>query len=236
MTGHDGVLLATGLPPGWIEVGGHASDEDLRGFLAAQMDADADDYDAAQREALVEACLRARHLAGHERWLHLGCVVTQVPRGGSWVITAWSVGVGIVRVPDLDPVDPLAVAQRGLPSLGRIDTVHDFTLADGRSGVWFGMRTSAGRSLAEVPVDRRLPQLDPDNLGMYVVLLPVAGLAGAVGITVGVAPNVEERGPMSFLAGQMAVSLQVVEDPATVPRDQVLVDATRQVQPQGYLR
>ncbi len=236
MTGRDGVLLATGLPPGWIEVGGHASDDDLRGFLAAQMDADADDYDAAQREALVAACLRARHLAGHEGWLHLGCVVTQVPRDESWVSTAWSVGVGIVRVPDLDPVDPLAVVQRGLPSLGRIDTVHDFTLADGRAGVWFGMRTSAGGSLAEVPVDRRLPQLDPDNLGMYVVLLPVAGLAGAVGITVGVAPNVEERGPMSFLAGQMAASLQVVEDPAAVPTDRVLVDATRRVQPQGYLR
>lgn len=236
MTDHADVLLATGLPPGWIEVGGHASDDDLRGFLTAQMDADADAYAAAQREALLEACLRARHLAGHEGWLHLGCVVTQVPQGDAWISTAWSVGVGVVRVPDLDPVDPLGVVQRGLPSLGRIDSVHDFTLEDGRAGVYFGMRTSAGSALGDVPPDQRLPQLDPDNLGMYVVLLPVAGLPGVVGITVGVAPNVEERGPVSFLAGQMAASLHVIEDPTAVPADRVLVDSTRRVQPDGYLR
>jgi hypothetical protein len=236
VTGLEGVLLATGLPPGWIEVGAHASDDDLRGFLQAQMDADADAYAAEQRQTLVEACLRARHLAGHQGWLHLGCVVTQVPAGDDWISTAWSVGVGVVRVPDVDPVDPLGVVQRGLPSLGRIDSVHDFTLADGREGVYFGMRTVAGSSLTEVPADQRLPQLDPDDLGMYVVLLPVAGLPGVVGVTVGVAPNVAERGPMSFLAGQMAASLHVVDDPRSLDADLVLVDPTRQVQPRGYLR
>lgn len=236
MTGLDGVLLATGLPPGWIEVGAHASDDDLRGFLEAQMAADGDAYAAAQRQALVEACLRARHLAGHQGWLHLGCVVTQVPDGDQWVSTAWSVGVGVVRVPDVDPVDPLGVVQRGLPSLGRVDSVHDFTLADGRPGVFFGMRTAAGSALTEVPAERRLPQLDPEALGMYVVLLPVAGLPGVVGVTVGVAPNVAERGPMSFLAGQMAASLHVVDDPRALDADLVLIDPTRQVHPQGYLR
>lgn len=236
MTVPEGTLLATGLPPGWLELAAHRSDDDLRGFLETQMDADAELYAAAQRQTLVEACLRARHLSDHQGWLHLGCVVTQVPQDGSWVSTVWSVGVGLVRVPDLDPVDPLGVVQRGATSLGTVDSVHDFTLADGRAGVYLGMRTRAGSGLAEVPPEQRLPQLDADALGMYVVLLPVAGLTGVVGVTVGVAPNVAERGPMSFLAGQMATSLQVVDDPAAVDRDQVLVDSTGQVRPGGHLR
>ncbi|WP_127479774.1 hypothetical protein [Nocardioides pantholopis] len=231
----ESLTFATGLPPGWLEIGAHEDEEALRGFLAAQIAADADAYTAEQEQALVDACVRARELMADRAWLHLGCVVTQVPRDETWVSTVWSVGIGVLRVPDFGDVDPMAVAQRGVAHLGAVDSVREFALADGREGMLFGMRGTAGPALSEVPPDQRLPQLDPDALGMYVVLLPVAGVPGLVGITVGVAPNVEERGPMSVLAGEMAASLHVVDDSASTPRDAVLIDTTRTVLPHGFL-
>lgn len=220
------LTFATGLPPGWIEVAAHRTDADLRAFLERQMDADGDAFDAERRAQLVGACLRARELLAGQDWLHLGCVVTQVPSADVWTSTVWAVGVGLLRAPAADAVDPLEVARRGVAHLGDVDTVREFEVEDGRQGVLLGMTTRAGAALDEVPVEQRLPQLDPDRMGMYVVLLPVAGVPGLIGLTMGVAPNLDERGLMSVLAGQMAASLHVVGDPAALSPETVLVDTT----------
>jgi hypothetical protein len=230
-------LFATGLPPGWIEIGAFRDEATLRGFLEEQLSVDRDLFDADQRAMVVDACSLAHALVRPQQWLHLGAVVTYVPgQGGDWRTTVWTIGVGLLRTPDIGDIDPLAVAERVLGSVSGVEVCESFQLDDGRRGVVLGLLVSVDPdTLGGAPV-RQLPQLDLQALGGYACLLPVPGLPGHVGVTIGVAPNREERGPMSVLAAQMATSLRVLADPAELPSEQVLVDVTRSVHESGFLK
>ena len=232
----DDVLLATGLPPGWIELAAFRDEDALRDFLTTQLDADAERYDAAQREQVLSACLAGHRLLSGQAWLHAGGIVTHVPHEAGWLPTVWAVAVGVVPHPDPHDLDLAALAGRVLPrALGdglALDAHEVFEVGDGRHGIVLGATMPLG------PVDEglpRLPQLDPQALGVYVCLVPVPGLDGHLGLTVGVAPNREERTAMSLLAGQMAVSLRVLEDTAALDADHVLVDTSGRIHPAGSL-
>lgn len=234
-----GAVLATGLPPGWLEVGAFDDERALTTFLDALLDVDADRFDPGQRDALVHACLLARAAVHGQGWLHLGAVATYVHDGdGQWRTTLWTVGVGLVAVPDLDDVNPVGLAERVLGRVEAVEAVESFRLDDGRDGV--ALSTTARLDLATLPVDadqlhERLPGLTPGALGVVVYLLPVPGLPGHLGLTVGVAPNRGERTPLSFLAGQMATSVRRVEDVRELPAHQILVDTTGTTVPRGSL-
>jgi hypothetical protein len=228
-------LFATGLPPGWIEIAAFREEETLRGFLEEQLSADGEAFDDEQRAMLVDACTAAHALVRTQRWLHLGAVVTYVPaEDEQWRTTVWTVGVGLLPTPDLGDVDPVAVAERVLGNVTGVEACEPFRLDDGRHGVALGLVVSVDPVALGVDPATHLPQLEPEALGAYVCLLPVPGLPGHVGVTIGVAPNRQERGPMSVLAAQMATSLRVLPDPAELPPEQVLVDVTRTVHESGF--
>lgn len=230
------VLLATGLPPGWIELTAFRDEAALRRFLDAQLDADAERYDAEQRERVVGACLTGHRVLEGQGWLHAGGIVTHVPHDGGWLPTVWAVAVGVVPHPDPHDLDLAALAERVLPralaaSLA-VDATEVFDVGDGRRGIVLGA------TMPLPPVDDDLPrlaQLDPQALGVYVCLVPVPGLPDRLGVTIGVAPHRDERAAMSLLAGQMAVSLRVLEDTGALDRDTVLVDTTGAFHPGGSL-
>lgn len=234
-------LLATGLPPGWIELTAFRDEPTLREFLDSQLDVDAQLYTDEHRSMVHQACAMVFDLVRAQQWLHLGAVVTSVPDPDEpaeprWRTTTWAIGVGVLPTPDLGDIDPLAVAERVLGRVQGVEQCEPFTLDDGRHGVVLATTTSVDLTVLDFDPRAYLPQLDPDHLGVYLCLLPVPGLEHHLGVTVGVAPNRDERSPLSFLAGQMATSLHAVADTAQLPADHVLVDATRTVHPSGFLR
>ena len=228
--------MATGLPPGWIELAAFDGETTLRAFLDAQLDVDAELFSPEHRDLLVDGCLLAHSMLSGQRWLHLGAVATWLPIDDTQMrTTVWTVGVGLLSIPQLGDIHPIGVAERVLGRRGDVQQVEPFQLPDGRDGVVIGATTSF--DVAELSFDPTayMPQLRPDELGVYIVLLPVVDLPDHLGVTVGVAPNLDERGPMSVLASQMAVSLQRLDRAGDVPPDYVLVDSTRTIHPSGFL-
>lgn len=226
--------LATALPPGWIELVAFRTAERLTGFLRAQLAVDAARFTPEQADQLIDACRRAHGLAVRERWLHLGCIVTDMPDGDTLRTTVWTIGLGVLQVPTFGDVDPLGVGARVLGSRGTIETVLDVELDDGRRGLVVGGHTAAGPG-ADLAASSRLPQLDPERLGLYGVLLPLPGAQGRLVLSLGISPCVAERQAMSVVAGQMATSVHVVEDVGRYSPDSVLVDTTGLVHPDGFL-
>ncbi|MBF4160944.1 hypothetical protein [Nocardioides acrostichi] len=230
--------IATGLPPGWIELVAFSSVDVLASFLRAQLAVDADRFDDDEIERIVDACVRAHAVAAPQRWLHLGCVVTEFPVEETSRNTVWTIGVGVITPPSFGDVDPVAVASRVVGSLGEISQVERFSTDDGREGVVFGGTTSATSlpdGLTDADVVRMLPQIDLAALGLYAVVMPLRGLPDRLVLTLGVAPCVEERQAMSVLAGQMAASVHAIADLAAYPRANVLVDRTGAVHERGFL-
>jgi hypothetical protein len=230
-------MLATGLPPGWIELAAFRDEATMRSFLDEQLAADGEAFTTEQRSMVGHACAAVFGLVRPQRWLHLGAVVTQVPgEAADWRTTVWTVGVGVMPLPESGDVDPIAVAERVLGRMDGVEASETFRLDDGRHGIVLAMTTSVDLSGLDFDPLAYLPQLDPQALGVYLCLLPVPGLPEHVGVTIGVAPNRTERGPMSFLAGQMATSLHAVTDPTELPSAHVLVDTTGRVHAEGFLR
>lgn len=226
--------LATALPAGWIELVAFRTPERLTAYLRAQLAVDGDRFSAEQADQLIDACRRAHGLAVSERWLHLGCLVTDFPVGETLRTTVWTIGLGVLRVPTFGDVDPLGVGARVLASLGIIEDVIDVELDDGRRGLIVGGYASAGPG-ADLSSTELLPQLDPERLGLYGVLLPLPGAPGRLVLALGISPCGEERQAMSVVAGQLATSVHVIGDLSHYAPASVLVDTTGLVHPDGFL-
>lgn len=245
----DGTILATGLPPGWIEVASFETRRHLALFLDRMMDADADRFGAAEREQVQTLCARAHGLVSDQGWLQAGCVVTDFPDDGSavagaptretpydestpWRTTVWTVAVGLVPVPETGDLNPIALAERALGRTGGVELLETFGFHDDRE-VLAAATTVAAPALGDTTEATTLPHLDPDALGVVVYVLPVLGLPGHLTVGIGVAPNVDERSAMSVLALEIASSVHVVEDPGALDPRAVLVDRTSRIHPSG---
>lgn len=228
--------MATGLPPGWIEIAAFDGEGSLRAFLDSQIDVDAELFSDENRQLLLDGCSMAYSMVRGQNWLHLGAVATYLPDDtGELYVTVWTVGVGLMSVPQFGDLNPIGVAERVIGRHSSIEQVEPFRLEDGRDGVVLAATTSFDPSTLDFDPTAYMPHLRPDELGVYIVLLPVADLPGHLGVTVGVAPNVAERTPMSFLASQMAASLQLADNVGPMPADRVLIDTTRTIHPTGFL-
>lgn len=97
-------LLATGLPPGWIELAALRDEQTMHAFLDAQLDVDAQLFTDEHRSMVHQACATVFDLVRAQQWLHLGAVVTSVadpdePAEPRWRTTTWSTGVGVLPTP-----------------------------------------------------------------------------------------------------------------------------------------
>ncbi|KAA1372231.1 hypothetical protein [Aeromicrobium fastidiosum] len=232
----DTPAMATGLPPGWIELAAFPDERTLLGFLDTQIDADGDLFTAENRAMFVQGCLLGYRTVRDQGWLHLGAVATWLPGDdGELRTTVWTIGVGLLPVPSFGDVNPVGVAERVLGSRGDVGQIEPFELVDGREGIVIGATTSVDVSDLDFDPVELMPHLRPDELGVYIVVLPMKDLPTHLGVTVGIAPNVAERTPMSVVASQMATSLQRLDGADELPADLVLVDTTRTVRPEGFM-
>lgn len=244
-----GTIVATGLPPGWIEVASFETRRHLALFLDRLMDADADRFGDAERAQVQALCARAHGLVSDQGWLQAGCVVTDFPDDGRavagvptretpyddttpWRTTVWTVAVGLVPVPETGEINPIALAERALGRTGGVELLETFRLHDGRE-VLAAATTVDASPLGDEPGPGTLPHLDPEALGVAVYVLPTLGLPGHLTLGIGVAPNVDERSAMSVLALEIASSVHAVEDPGALDPRAVLVDRTGRVHPSG---
>lgn len=244
-------MVATGLPPGWIEVAAFRSPGHLAAFLDAQMDADADAFDEQTRELLHTLCRRAYALLEGQGWLHAGCVVTQFPDDGSaaggapvteepytdqtpWRTTGWTYAVGLLAHPSTGDLNPVALLERALGRLGALEIEETFRLADGRDVLAIATTTAVDPGPLTEGAEL-LPHFDPDALGTVVYVVPPLGLPDHLAVVVGIAPNVEERSAMSFVALEMATSVHVPDDVRQLRSEAVLVDTTGVFQPTGSM-
>lgn len=234
--------LATGLPPGWIELAAHQSDDGLRAYLDAQAKADGDPYTPEQSAMLVDACVRGRQVLAGMSWQHFGAVVTSAASEVvededaevGWLPTVWAFGVGLLNIPPTNDINPIGMAQRVLGRLATVEEVAPFRLDDGRDGVAMTLKAEAEMDPSQPDPTTALPQLDVKKLGVWACLLPVPGLPESLSLTVGVAPNTIERLAMSYVAGQIASSVHWVQDTTELVDEPIIIDTTGSLLPGGF--
>lgn len=225
--------LWVGIPPGWIELVAHESDDAATEWFDRLLALTPDLLDERASTRLKRTFAEARRQLPSGLADAAGLLLTTLEDDQ---VTLWQYTVTLVPVPPSGDVNVMAVVERFLkspegrrPLTDPDDLVETFQTTDGRDGVAIHTTTRVddnGRLSANIP------GADADRLGVVYAAVrlnrPRGASADRMAVITGVAPTVAQRLPMSVVAAQLTMSAQLRDSDAPPPPGRVDVDATGQ--------
>lgn len=227
--------LWVAVPPGWIELVAHENDEDAARWFDRLLAKTPNTFDENGMESLRTSYDEVRRQMPRDSIDAAGVLVTTLDNDE---VTLWQFTMSVVAGPPSGDVNVMAVVERFMGSAegreliaGKDDFAESFQTQDGRDGV-------AIHTTTRIDDDGRLamniPHADSERLGVVYAAIRLnrakSTTADRIAIIVGVAPNVEQRLPMSIVAAQLTLSARLRDSDAPPLPGRIDIDVT------GYRR
>ncbi|MGH3383081.1 MAG: hypothetical protein ACRDO1_00740 [Nocardioidaceae bacterium] len=219
------------VPPGWIEFSAFSSDEAATRWFDRLLAKTPDLFDEQTRVALRVTYAQVRSQIPAGLVDSAGALITTLLDD---TVTMWQFSMRVLDLPRSGDINPMAVVERFLESeqgrseVGEDDIVESFQTEDGRDGVAIHTTATAvddgGQLVANVP------GTDPAALGVVYAAVRLHRQEGSeadrLAVVTGIAPNIEQRLPMSIIAAQLTLSAELRDEGADPPEGSIDVDTT----------
>ncbi|WP_169309974.1 hypothetical protein [Aeromicrobium marinum] len=204
------------VPPGYIELVHHETDDDMLALFDEMLQPHADQLSDADLGATRTQLVSARRLLSSSG-LQIGGVLMTAWEGRA---TTWLYGVWLLHVESDVGLNPVGLVERvlggvlgggGSPVASLLSDVvqEDFELLGGRVGS--SLYAVADTTALTPPAGLEGVDL-PTSAGLVLAAVPVPELPEVAALVVGAAPTVEERGAMAVFASGIAHTAHLMPD------------------------